>query len=305
MTPLSPLSPLSPGAISARRRPAALLFVFAWELAWALVVATPVHAWARRVWGAHPDGDAVLWAPGARELLVWLGSLDAAESTVFNVTALLVLVGTMLAQIPLAILLTSLVNGRDEAGRAPSLADAQRGAAGTYLPLLTVHVAIRLGELTVLATGGFAARALDHALANSLGDALAARLAIALFALFVLLALALGVLGDLVRTSIAHDPSGSAWRSFVRAVKRAGGVGLRAFRSAFLAWAWRAAFALALVGLGALASQGLGGRGGLALLLLFVGHQGIVLARTALRASWLARAARLTAPASEPAADSP
>src|SRR5690606_3936791 len=53
--------------VRARRRPVATLLVYFWELAWALLVAAPVHAWARRSWGTHPDGDAVLFRPGARE----------------------------------------------------------------------------------------------------------------------------------------------------------------------------------------------------------------------------------------------
>jgi hypothetical protein len=76
------LEAVDPAEIRARRRPGAVVLVFLWELAWALVVATPVHAWATSAWGAHPDGDAVLWLPGGRDLLVWLGQEDAALGVV-------------------------------------------------------------------------------------------------------------------------------------------------------------------------------------------------------------------------------
>ena len=68
--------------IRARERPRAIILVYLWELAWALLIAAPIHAWAKRSWGAHPDGDAVLFRAGARDLAAWISSGDDAGSVV-------------------------------------------------------------------------------------------------------------------------------------------------------------------------------------------------------------------------------
>ena len=68
------------------------------------------------------------------------------------------------------------------------------------------------------------------------------------------------------------------------------------FRAAMLGWAWRTVLSLGLIGIGYVAAQAVGGKGGGALLALWLVHQGIVIARVALRASWLARAVSLVAP---------
>jgi hypothetical protein len=300
---------LVPDSIRARRRPLAILFVFAWELAWALVVATPAHAWARRVFGAHPDGDAALFVPGGADLLAWVGPMDAAEATVFRVTALLVLVGVILSQVPLGVLLASLALGRDETGRAPTLADARRASAATFLPLLTTLAVASALQIALLGLGGIAGSALAGALTSSLGEIGAARAGFAAFAPFAILVLALGVAADLVRAALVRDSAlglgagadpgdgeraATAWGAFVLALGDAWRVGPRGFGRAFFAWAGRALAGLALVLLGALASSRLGGRGGFALFALFAIHQVAVLLRTALRASWLARALRFT-----------
>jgi hypothetical protein len=298
---------LVPDSIRARRRPLAILFVFAWELAWALVVATPAHAWARRVFGAHPDGDAALFVPGAADRLAWVGPMDAAEATVFRVTALLVLVGVILSQVPLGVLLASLALGRDETGRAPTLADARRASAATFLPLLTTLAVASALQIALLGLGGIAGSALAGALTSSLGEIGAARLGFAAFVPFALLVLALGVAADLVRAAVVRDSAlglgagpgdgehaATAWGSFLLGLGDAWRVGPRGFGRAFVAWAGRGLAGVGVVLLGALASERLGGRGGFALVALFAIHQVAVLLRTALRASWLARALRFT-----------
>ena len=65
---------------------------------------------------------------------------------------------------------------------------------------------------------------------------------------------------------------------------------------ATLAWAGRVVVGAALVAIGYVAAQVLGGLGGAALMLLFVVHQAVILGRVALRASWLARATAMIAP---------
>ena len=111
--------------IRARHAPVAIVLVFLWELAWALLVATPVHAWAHRTWGSHPDGDAVLFRPGGRELVSWIGALDDASVVVLRTTLLLLFVGALVSQIPLGALvgvvadLARVAIARDVAERDP------------------------------------------------------------------------------------------------------------------------------------------------------------------------------------------
>ena len=73
-------------------------------------------------------------------------------------------------------------------------------------------------------------------------------------------------------------------------------LGARALRRAPIAvgwsWTWRAVASLAPVVAVALLADRIGGRGGIALLVLAVLHQCVVLSRVALRASWLAKAMR-------------
>jgi hypothetical protein len=70
----------------------------------------------------------------------------------------------------------------------------------------------------------------------------------------------------------------------------------RALGRATLAWTARAVVGFALIAIGYVASDVLGGRGGTALTVLFIVHQGVVLGRVGLRASWMARALSLVAP---------
>jgi hypothetical protein len=85
----------------------------------------------------------------------------------------------------------------------------------------------------------------------------------------------------------------SGWTMMLRGLRIAFSVIRRSFRGAVVAWAWRALVALALLGVGYAIAHAIGGKGGTMLLVLWLVHQAIVLARVALRASWLARAVRL------------
>jgi len=95
--------------IRARQRPVAFVLLYLWELAWSLLIAAPIHAWARRSWGAHPDGDGVLFRPGARELATWIGGADEAAAVVVRMTILLLVVGAIIGQVPLGALVASLI----------------------------------------------------------------------------------------------------------------------------------------------------------------------------------------------------
>lgn len=281
--------------IRARQRPIAIVLVYFWELAWALVVATPMHAWARRSWGTHPDGDAVLFRAGARELASWVGAGDEAASVVVRVTLLLLVVGAVAGQIPLGALVASLIR-RIRATQALAV------GVRAWLPLCGVLLLATFIEGVVLFGGGLASTAIGHALRDKMGDARAFGVTLAVFGFFVFLAAIVGVIADLARVAVARDVAeqdpDAEPRSGLTVLRAGLGVALstmrRRFGRALFGWTWRMSVGVMLLGLAWAIGSLVGGRGGIVLFLLFLLHQGIVFARTALRASWLAHALRLT-----------
>lgn len=281
--------------VRARERPRAIILIYLWELAWALLVATPIHAWAKKSWGAHPDGDAVLFKAGARALSSWIAGGDEAGSVVVRVTVLLLIVGAVVGQVPLAALVAALI-------RRVRATQALAVGVRAWLPLCGVLVIATFVEIIALVGGMFAAGAIDHALRDRMGDARAFGVRLAVFAFFVVLAGLIGVIADLARVAVARDvaeqdPDAEPRSGFT--VLRSGlGVAFstmrRRFGTAFIGWTWRMILGVILLGLAWLIGSLVGGRGGIVLFLLFLLHQGIVFVRTALRASWLAHALRLT-----------
>lgn len=306
------MTPLSIRSMHARKRPLAVAFVFLVELGWALLVATPVHVWARTVWGGHPDGDAVLFADGARELMVWLGQSDAAFPVVARTTTVLLAGGAVLMQLPLGALVASLAFGRivqtDDDGtvqiRSLRLRSALQVAVSAFLPLVALLVLGAIASLIVLLLGGLAASGLDSTLTGWLGDARSFTVRALLFGVFAALAAVIGVVVDLARAAVvreagisaASETSSPAWSVMLRGVRIALKTSRAGLGRAVLGWTGRAIVGVALVAIGYVAADGLGGSGGASLVLLFVIHQAVVLGRVALRASWMARALSLVAP---------
>jgi hypothetical protein len=307
------MTPLSIRSMHARRRPLALASVFLADLSWALLVATPVHAWARNVWGGRPDGDAVLFADGARELMVWLGqSGDTALPVTARTTIVLLAVGAVLMQLPLGALVASLAFGRivqtDDDGtvqiRSLRLRSALQVGVTAFLPLAVLLVVGAVASLIVLLLGGLAASGLESSLNEALGDARSFTVRAVLFGAFAALAAVIGVVVDLARaaeiptsrTTAASGAASPAWNVVLRGVRIALKTSRAGLGRAVLAWTGRAVVGLALVAIGFVAADVLGGSGGLSLTLLFVVHQAVILGRVALRASWMARALRLVAP---------
>ncbi len=292
---------LEPSEIRARRRPRAILLVWIWELACALLVAAPVHAWAKSVWGAHPDGDSVLFRPGGADLLTWLTDSGPALAIVARTTFFMLVVFGLLGQIVTGALVAFLATGTGTRGHAPPASFALRAGGASFFPLLGIGVVFGAIEAFVLGIGLAVSSALDNALDERLGDARSFTVHAVVLVLFVLVALMVGVIADLARVTIARDMAMSGDRPItMRRAMRDGLVSAvttarRALGRASLAWGWRALLSIAFVYVGALAGDAVGGRGGGALWLLFFGHQLIVLARAALRASWLANALRLVA----------
>ncbi len=291
---------LEPEAMRARRRPLAVLTLYVWQLAWALVVATPVHAWARRSWGTHPSGDAVLWSPGARELLAWLGDEGPTRIVALRVTLSLFVLGIAVAQLPLGALLASLAFGRDEGRRPFGAGVATSFGVRAFVPLGSLLVVASIVQIATIGVFGLAGSALATALADRLGDGGAMTVRLGVIGLGVLLACAVGALVDIARASavqqvVAADAELPTMRAVLAALRALVTTPSREIRASLFAWAWRGVLGLVLVILGAKAADALGGSGGLSLVALWLAHQGVVLGRTALRASWLARASGVAA----------
>lgn len=295
------LRTLESAEIRARRRPLAIVLVYAWQLAWGFVLATPAHAWANRSWGTHPEGDAVLFRPGGYNLVSWFLGTDAALGVVTRTTLVLLAAGVLLSQIPLGALLASLATGRGAIGIAPRPATALRASIGSFFPLLVVLVLTSIVQLAIVAGGAWVASSASRAFLPSIGETPAFGVNMVVLALFVLGACVVGVLGDVARAAVVHDVvtnHDEERRAFSRiktALVTTRLVSRNALTAASLAWAWRAAIGVGLVFGGSAASNVFGGQGGGALAALTLIHQAVVLGRTALRASWLARATRLVA----------
>jgi hypothetical protein len=292
---------LLPGEISARRRPRALGMVWVCEALWAIVVAAPLSSFARHAFQNHPDGDALIFEPGARHLMAWLDLFGehGATGNVVRITLLLLLLGAVLAQLPLAFLLAALATGEGEDGKQPRIGESLRASAGSILALGGVLVLVTLIEGFFLVIGGVAAGAASHAVAKHGTDAGAFWTLVGVFALFSIIAAWVGIAADLARAAIVRDvaitddrPAGPL-TLLALGIRRTARVGFRGHRRAIAEWAPRAAIGLALFALGAIASEVLGGRGGLALAALTVLHQVVIFGRVAVRASWLARALRI------------
>ncbi|MBX3192934.1 MAG: hypothetical protein KF819_38470 [Labilithrix sp.] len=287
------LIPLAPSEIRARRRPGAILMVFLWELGWGFLIASAVHAWARRVWGADVEGDAALWRPGGRDLLAWLDLDDPALAVSARMLFLLLFVSAVASQLPLGALLTSLAFEREDA-RPPRARAAMRAGVSAFMPLAGLLVLGALAQILVVVAGVMISSGVDHGLAEKIGDARSFVLRVVTFALFAAIACVIGVFVDLARAAVGREAGGGGdapgWTTMLRGIRAAMDASRGRLSRATIAWAWRAALGVLLVGLGAIAASALGGKGGAALVALFVIHQLVVLGRVALRASWLARA---------------
>jgi hypothetical protein len=280
-----PVVPLATPSIRARARPRALLGVWAWQSVLALLASWPASALVRASYGRHPLGDAALWDAGALPLLGLIAREANGVRAATGAACVVLALGVLAGLVPLAALMIAMANAMPD-GRAIGAARALAAALRAFRPFgrllllvgiaqgLVVGVALLFGEGT-------------QAWAGALGEARSQQLAIAIGGAILLGAVVLGVMHDLARAAVVRLELGAA---------SAFSVGARAFRRAPIAvswsWIWRAiASIVPIVGVAVLADR-LGGRGGLALVVLAVAHQAVVLARVALRASWLAKALR-------------
>jgi hypothetical protein len=227
-----------------------------------------------------------LWDPGALALLGLL-SREANGVRAATATAAFVLLFAAIAGlVPLAALMISISSGTRD-GRAIGGARTVEAALRTFRPFGLLLGAVSVGQGLVLAIGFFVGDGLQSWTHVALGEALAQQLATAVGVVAVLGTLTLGVLHDLARAAVIRLEVG-AMNALI--------LGARALRRAPIAvtwsWAWRVVASLCPVVAAALLADRIGGRGGIALLVLAVVHQCVVLSRVGLRASWLAMAMR-------------
>lgn len=249
-------------------------------------MAWPAISIARAAYGDHPRGDAPLWRAGGFELLDLLANARYATTATFAAAAAAMLVSTILGALPTAALVASIAYSTRDL-KAPPLRDVAARAVRAFGPMLVVLAVGAVVEGLLLGLGAIAGAIAGSALEHRAGEARAEQVGWIVFALFTLGGAFVGVTCDLARAAVVRFRVRglAALRLGVNAVRRAPAV-------AFWSWAWRAIAGLALVGVGALVSDRLGGRGGAALVALGGLHQVVVVTRLALRASWLAKALR-------------
>jgi hypothetical protein len=290
---LPPTSPndelvlLATDSMRARRRPLAILTLWAWQAALATVVAWPAAAAVSAYYGTHPSGDAPLWQPGGLPLLEMLLDARSARRETIALAGIVFLVAGLADLLPLGGLLASMAYvTRDK--RSPRLrALLRRGAAAFPTFALLFAMASMAEGLLVGSALTIAFPFGDEAIVVKLGDARADQVAW-LAALAILgVAAIVGVLHDLARAAAVRFRVKAlrSWRLAFNALARSPA-------SVLWSWVWRGLAGWAPIVLGALVAARLGGRGGGALVALFLVHQLVLVVRVALRASWLAKALR-------------
>ena len=280
------MTPIESGTIRVLRRPGAIALVWGFRTLAAVVIALPVAGSVAATGIAdHPDGDALLFAPGGTHLLemLRLGWKGLARS--LGGAAFVTIVAAYASLVPLAALLVALCHdGRLRAGQ-------WLGRSIEHLPSFTLLAGgTLLLQAVVLAVFVFMSRAL----ADPLSDAVDAKSAwlyrTAVLVLGGLVALLLGIVHDLARAAAVRHRA-RAWPS-VRA-------GLATFRrraaSALLGWLVPALWTTAAVIGAALITERLAveSSGSWRWLLVGLVHQATIVAAIALRAAWLARALEL------------
>jgi hypothetical protein len=277
---------VSNDAMRARRRPVALFVYYIYQLALSLVLAWPLSRSLASAFGGHPRGDAVLFDPGGWALLALRGAYDRASPALFGLLLLVTMLGAAAGLLPLSALLTSISHATPDT-RAPRPRHLAPYLVATFAPLLYLLALGTALELALLAIALWAFGASREALEPRFGDARADQIA-ALVGLGVLLIAGVSaVLHDLARAAVVRYRA-SAFGAIRAALATFRRVSFRVLWS----WAWRGFVALSLVAIVAFVVPHLGARGTMSLVSIALLHQLVIMARAALRASWLARALR-------------
>jgi hypothetical protein len=277
---------LGNASMRARRRPIAVLFVWLYELLVGVLLAAPIASYVKSVYGAHPDGDGPLWADGGLDLISFLADARHAISGMISMGALVLFLGYVVSVVPLALLLMSIAHTTADL-RAPPLRQLWPRVVPTIPPLLALLAVMTVVEALLAGAAFFVGGRVGAAFSESMGDARADQIAVVATLFFLLGAAAAGVVHDLARAAVIRFRQ-TAWG----AIKMGARTFARKPSRLLWSWMWRSGASLIpAIAAAALATR-IGARSGLALFALFLIHQAVIVARVALRASWLARALR-------------
>ncbi len=273
----------------ARRRPFAVMALYAFQLVLSLIIAWPIARGLAAAFGGHPRGDAVLFDDGGWALLTLRSAYDRGSPSVWALLTIVTLFGAVVSLVPLAGVLTSISHATPELA-APRPKHLAPYIVVTFRPLLYMLAMGTALELALIAVAAWVFGAVREGLQARYGDARADQLAVISCGIVLLFACAAAVVHDLARAAVVRFRSStfSAIRVALVTFKRGP---LRVFWS----WAWRAIASLALVGVVALFVPRFGARPNMAfgsIAAIGLIHQLVVIARVSLRASWLARALR-------------
>jgi hypothetical protein len=270
----------------ARERPGAVVGVWLWQGALALVASGPAAALARAAYGSDPRGDAPLWAPGGHALLDLLSRNEPGLRAVAAAGATALIAAVVAGLVPTAALLATIASATPGEQRLglPTLTRQALRAFPALLLLLALVGATTAAAIGLGALAGDVVAAWGH---NALGEVRSQVVGLAVTGAFLVTAAALGVLHDLARAAVVRFKT-----SGLRAIGLAAAALGRAPRAIGWAWAWRCGAGAAPLLLVVPVAELPGSRGGWALLAVAALHQAVILARIALRASWLAACLR-------------
>jgi hypothetical protein len=273
-------------AMRARRCYWAIGVVWLWEVLLGLVIAWPVAAIVRVLYGGHPDGDGPLWNAGGLPLVDLLLRQGPAAAGVQATLAVVLTIASIGGLVPLGMLLVSLAYGTRDGTLLLRVALGRSLDFFSSLAVLLVLVSLLEALFLFAAVGG--GIWLVGALIRSAGEPWAYGLGAVFLGTAACLVAVAGVVHDLGRAAAVCFRVGA-----IAALR----IGLEAFRqsrgTALWSWAWRSGAGLVPIAVGAGVCEHLGGQGGTALLVVAAIHQLAVLIRVALRASWLSRALRM------------
>ncbi|MBK6691761.1 MAG: hypothetical protein IPG50_06085 [Myxococcales bacterium] len=273
-----------PHAVRARKHAGLIGSLWLLRAATSLVIVWPLTSVIRAVYGAHPKGDAVLFEPGAEALVDFVARdlPSYAPALTAHVVVVFPLVFALHALCSGAAVVVLSREGSPAARRRAGIAQATPHA----IPLLAQSFATLILEVLALVLAGIA-----YGVASTAFEGRGLPFAERAGVLAALPALCLIPYFEAARDASAiallnagATPIVGFLRAHLAVLKRP---------RITLAFAWRASLSLGLVFVASELATRLGGRAGGAFVVLFLAHQAVAAARTALRVSWLAAAIRL------------
>jgi len=276
---------VSNDAMRARRRPVALFVYYMYQLALALVVAWPVSRGLARAFGGHPRGDSVLFDDGGWAILALRSAWERVSPAFFALLAIVAIFGAVLGLVPLSALLTSISHATPDT-RAPRPRHLAPYVIATFAPLTWIFALGAALELALSAVALWTFGAVGEAVRARTSDPRADQIAVLACFIVLMFAGAACVVHDLARAALVRHRTGAF------GAIRAALVTFRRMPRVAWSWAWRGGVSIAVVIVVAAIVPRLGTKGAASLIVIALLHQVVALARTALRASWLARALR-------------